>query len=82
MAVTVKDLWKLRTLFDQLSAAYAKFYSTSEHVAVDEVTVLFKGRFIFEQYIHKKHKHFGIKVYKLCSPTSCTYSMNVHMVWL
>jgi len=33
--------------FDQLSDAYAKFYSLSEHLAVDEVSVLFKGWVIF-----------------------------------
>jgi len=33
---------------------------------VDEVTVKFKGRVIFRQYIPKKRKCFGIKIYKLC----------------
>jgi len=35
-------LWKIITLFDQINNTYAKFYSPSEHLAVDEVTVLFK----------------------------------------
>jgi hypothetical protein len=30
-------------LFDQLNDVHAKFYSPSEHVAVDEVLVLLKG---------------------------------------
>jgi len=34
----------------------------SEHLAVDEVTVKFKGRIIFRQYIPKKRKHIGIKI--------------------
>jgi hypothetical protein len=29
------------------SDTYAKFYNPSEHLAVDEVIVLFKGRVIF-----------------------------------
>ena len=37
-------LWKLRTVFDKLNEAYAKFYNPSEHLAVDEVMVKFKGR--------------------------------------
>jgi hypothetical protein len=37
-----------------------------EHLAVDEVIVKFKGRVIFRQYIPKKKKDFGIKIYKLC----------------
>jgi hypothetical protein len=30
-----------------LNDAYSKYYASSEHLAVDEVTVLFKGRVIF-----------------------------------
>jgi hypothetical protein len=59
-------LWKMRTIFDMLSDAYAKYYSPTEHLAVDEIIVLFNSRVVFKQYILKKHKCFGIKVYKLC----------------
>ena len=58
--------WKSRTVFDKLNEVYAKFYNPSEHLAVDEVTVKIKGRVIFRQYIPKKRKRFGIKIYKLC----------------
>ena len=58
--------WKLRAVFDKLNAAYTKFYNPSEHLAVDEVTVTFKGRVSFSQYIPKKPKCFGVKIYKLC----------------
>ena len=40
-------LWKLRTVFDKLNEAYAKFYNPLEHLAVDEVIVKFQGRVIF-----------------------------------
>jgi hypothetical protein len=69
-------LWNIKTLSDQLSA---KFYNPSEHLPVDEVTVLFKGRVIFKQYIQKKCKQFGIKIYKLCDTTGYTHSMNVYL---
>ena len=46
-------LWKLRAVFDKLNEAYAKFCNPSEHLAVDEVIVKFKGRVIFRQYIPK-----------------------------
>ena len=36
-------LWKLRTVFDKLNMAYAKFYNPSEHLAVDEVIVKLKA---------------------------------------
>ena len=41
-------LWKLRTVFDTLNKAYAKFYNPSEYFAVDEVIVKFKDRVIFQ----------------------------------
>jgi hypothetical protein len=34
---------------------------------------------IFKQYISKEHKHFGMKIYKLCKMTSYTHDMNVYL---
>jgi len=59
-------LWKIRTVFDTLNQACPKFHNPSEHLAVVEVIVKFQSRVIFRQYIPKKRKRFGIKVYKLC----------------
>ena len=70
-------LWKLRTVFDKLNEAYAKFYNPLEHLAVDEVMVKFKGRVIFRKYIPKKRKRFGIKIYKLCDEAGYTCAMRV-----
>ena len=68
-------LWKMRNLFDILNEKYSQYYSPSEHLAVDEVIVKFKGHVIFRQYTPKKHKRFGIKIYKLCDETGYTYDM-------
>jgi len=65
--------------FQILNKKFSKFYSPSEHLAVDEVIVKFKGRVIFQQYIPKKHKCFGIKIYKLCDETGYTYDMKVYL---
>jgi len=46
----------MRTFFDQLNDAYAKFYSPSEYLTVNKVIVLFKGRVIFKHYTPKTHK--------------------------
>jgi len=73
------QLWKLRTVFDKLNEAYAKFYNPLEHLAVDEVTVKFRGRVIFRQYIPQKRKHFSIKLYKLCDESGYTYDMRVYL---
>ena len=52
--------------------ANVKFYNPSEHLAVDKVIVQFKGRVIFRQYIPKKRKFSGIKIYKLCDESGYT----------
>jgi len=60
-----------------LNEAYAKFYNPSPHLAMSEVTVKFKCRAIFRQYIPKKRKHFGIKIYKLCNESGYAYGKYV-----
>jgi hypothetical protein len=65
-------LWKILNLFEILNRTLSKSYNPSEHLAIDEVIVLYKGRAIFKQYIPKKHKHFRIKIYKLCDETGYT----------
>jgi hypothetical protein len=72
-------IWKLRTVFDKLNEAYAKFYNRSEPLAVDEVMVKFKVRVIFRPYILKKRKIFVIKIYKLCDESGYTYDMRVYL---
>jgi len=68
-----------KNCFDKLNKAYAKFYNPSEHLAVDEVMVKFKGRVIFRQYNPKKRKRFGIKIYKLRDESGYTYDMKVYL---
>ena len=71
-------LWKLRTVSDKPNEVYAKFYNPSEHLAVEEETVKFKGRVIFRQYNPEKGKFFGIKIYKLCDESRYTYDMRAY----
>ena len=73
------QLWKLRTVFDKLNEAYAKFCNPLEHLVVDEVIVKFKGRDVFKQYIPKKRKCFSIKIYKLCDESGYTYDIRVYL---
>jgi hypothetical protein len=57
------------------------FCSPSGYVVMDDVSLLFKGRLIFKQYIPKKHKCFGINIYILCNMIgyqgTSTYSVGV-----
>jgi hypothetical protein len=71
------SLWKMWNLSQFLNKTFSKFYSPSEHLAVEEVIVLFKGRVIFQQYVTKKHKLFGIKNYKPRDETGYTYDVTV-----
>jgi len=41
--------------------------------------MLYKGRVVFRQYIPKKHKRFGIKIYKLCDSLGYTYEMSMYL---
>jgi hypothetical protein len=72
-------LWKTRTISDKLNDAYAKYYRPTKHSAGDGVTVLFKERVVFKQYIPKKHKCFGIKIYKICNSKTYTYNLSVYL---
>ena len=73
------QLWKLRTVFDMLIEACAKFYNPLEHLAVDGVIVKFKCRVIFRQYIQKKTKRFRIKFYKLYDHLGYKYDIRVYL---
>ena len=46
---------------------------------MDKVIVLYKGRVVFQQYIPKKYKRFGIKIYKLCDSLGYTYDMSMYL---
>jgi hypothetical protein len=72
-------LWKIWSLSDILNDTYAKFYSPSEHLVIEKVIMLFKGRVIFKQYISKKHKHFGTEIYVLCDMTIYTWDINIYL---
>jgi len=47
MTTILKD-WKIREVLDILNVVYSKFYNPSEHMAIDEVTVLFKEKGAFK----------------------------------
>jgi hypothetical protein len=65
-------------LFD-LKNKFCELYILTEHLVVDEVIVLYKGRLVFQQYIQKKHKRFGIRIYKLWDSVSYTYDTRVYL---
>jgi hypothetical protein len=40
-----------------------------QHTYLDEISFLLKGKVIFRQYIHKKHKRSGKRIHTLCDWT-------------
>jgi len=70
-------LWKMGTIFGKFSDSYAKHYSQTEHLTVEVVILLSMGRVIFKQYVPKKHKESGIKIFKHCN--GYTYNMKVEL---
>jgi len=54
-------LWKIQDLLEIIRMNFSKFYNPSEHLAVDEIIVKFKGRIVFKQYIPKKCKLLASK---------------------
>jgi hypothetical protein len=65
-------------IFD-LNNKFYELHILTEHLAVDGVIVLYKGRVIFRQYVPKKHKRFGIRIYKLCLSVSYCYDTSVYL---
>jgi hypothetical protein len=66
-------------MFEILNEKFSKFFNPSEHLAVNEVIVKYHRRVIFRQYIPKKHRSFGIKIYKLYDETGYTFDMRVYL---
>jgi len=79
MTTQTDRLWKIRKIFDTLNNKFCELHNRTEHLAVGEVIVLYKGRVVFWQNTPKKHKRFGIKIYKLCNSLGYTYDMSVYL---
>ena len=72
-------LWKMGKIFEIVDRTFSKFYNPSEHLTIDQVVVLFKGRVVFKHCMPKKRKCFLMKIYKLCDSNGYTYEMKVHL---
>ena len=55
-----------------------EIYIPEKSVSVDESLLLWKGRFLYKQYIPNKRSRFGIKFYELCESSS-GYLWNLEM---
>ncbi|GFR21247.1 piggyBac transposable element-derived protein 4 [Trichonephila clavata] len=76
---TYDRLWKIRKNFDSFNRTFKEVYDPTENVSFDEVIIKFKGRIHFKQYIPKKRKQWGLKMYKIADATGYTYDMRVYL---
>ncbi|GFQ89294.1 piggyBac transposable element-derived protein 4 [Trichonephila clavata] len=76
---TYDRLWKIRKIFDNFNRTFKEVYDPTENVSFDEVIIKFKGRIHFKQYIPKKRKQWGLKMYKIADATGYTYDMRVYL---
>lgn len=61
----VDKMYKLRPLITQLKQSFQGVYKPTCELSVDESMIGFQGRLSFRQYMPKKAKKFGIKVWCL-----------------
>ena len=69
--------WKIRPWFDYLNLNFATV-SPSENQSIDEAIVAFKGRSHLKQYLPKKPKKWGFKLWARCSSTGFMHEFDLY----
>jgi hypothetical protein len=64
---------------NRLNVSYPEDYSPAGHLAPDVNIMLFDVTVTSKQYIMRKYKRFGIRIYKLCVPKGYMYNMSVYL---
>lgn len=78
MTQTTTDFGKYKH-FWHTEQRFCEMYTLTDHLAVNEVIVLYKWRVVFRQYIPEKHKISGIRIYKLSNFLGYAYDMSVYL---
>ena len=60
-----KRIDKIRTFLDLLLQRFQSKYTPSQHLAIDESMLGFRGRFVGKQYMPKKPVKWGIKAFSV-----------------
>lgn len=58
-------LYKVRPVLDRVVEAFRVHYKPQKSLSVDESMVGFRGRLVWIQYMPKKHRKWGIKIWTL-----------------
>jgi hypothetical protein len=55
-------------------------YTPTEHMAADKMIMMYtKKKVFFQQYIPKKDKRFGFKIYTLCDSLGCNSAITMYL---
>lgn len=71
-------LYKIRPLLDSLKRKFQENYKPTEHLAIDESMIKFKGRSYLKQYMPKKPIKRGYKVWMLCTKTGYCLKFDIY----
>ena len=71
-------MYKLQPLLDSVVSKFKSVYTPGNSLVIDESLIPFRGRLVFRQYIPGKAHKYGVKLYKLCTPESYTWNVEVY----
>lgn len=71
-------LYKIRPLLDTLQHTFEHNYRPTEHMAIDESMIKFKGRSYLKQYMPKKPIKRGYKVWMLCTSSGYCLKFDIY----
>lgn len=69
--------WKIRPWIDDLNQNFASV-SPEENQCVDEIMVAFKGRSLLKQYLPKKPKKWGFKLWARCGASGYLHVFDIY----
>jgi len=75
---TVDKYWKVRPVIDILHESFHAATSTSEHIAIDEMMVPFKGKSYLKQYLKSKPKKWGFKIWVQASTNGYVHCFEMY----
>jgi hypothetical protein len=69
--------WKIRPWFEDLNSNFTAV-SPTENQCIDEIMVAFKGRSYPKQYLPKKLKKWGFKLWARCASTGFLHKFDIY----
>ncbi|KAG5883488.1 hypothetical protein JTB14_013132 [Gonioctena quinquepunctata] len=71
-------LYKIRPVLDMLNNSFQQTYTMRQEMVIDESMIPWRGRLKFRQYIPTKSHKYGVKLFKLCSPSGYTWKCQIY----